>query len=64
MARKRSYLERPHTHLQAAAEAHARLTAGEPHPSESGLVEQPPTEPSKQSQAARRQRRQQGGKFA
>lgn len=57
-------METPGEHLARAAAAHARLTAGEPHPAELATPTAEPAEPSAHSRAAQAQKRTDGGKFA
>lgn len=64
MARRRNFLDRPLVHLQRAAEAHARIVAGEAPDETAGEATAPVAEESAQSQRAKAQRRNQGGKFA
>lgn len=55
---------RPHDHLLEAARTHARLTAGDAHPDESGDASAAAAEPTTGQRRARSQRRDQEGKFA
>jgi hypothetical protein len=57
-------MARPHDHLMLAANAHARLTAGEAHPSEADEAAETVTEPTASQRSARAQKRGRGGKFA
>lgn len=55
---------RPHDHLLRAADTHARITAGEAHPSESGEAPPAVEELTRSQKRARSQTRNEGGKFA
>jgi hypothetical protein len=64
MARRRSFLDRPHDHLQLAAAAHARITSSEEPAPQDVAAPAPVAEPTEQSRRSKSQRRNAEGKFA